>query len=131
MVYSLAVICITEEEVPYTDTMVLAMHMARSPGVHPSEDSLLDLETSIHEQPLSKLGSLVCDELNASRRFEELLSTELGGNSSATDGDAPLEPRKMALESTSSDSLDEFMAKETQENRAFEEYLHLALLDET
>ena len=109
---------------PYVDTMMIAMDLARS---NEQDDSFL-ADKSIHEQSILTLHTKVSDELNASKQFEQLLQSQLMDDLSNVSGGEVLQTFDS---STDSDSLFDLVKKEQDESRAFEEYLQRSLLDET
>ena len=112
-------------DMPYRDTMVLAMNNARD---EEGDNSLLDLERSIHTKPLCALNADVSEELNASRQFEQFLNAELDVDSSPSKVSSGL--KRLSDNEQYDDSLIDMIRKEAEESKAFEEFLSQSLLEE-
>lgn len=133
------VVLFVDTDLFYADTMVVAMDRARSSASHkrkPSEEeeeeenSYIDLETSVYSDSFSKVQTSLAEELNCSKRFEELLESELGHRTLDTSS-AIAATSEITNNSTSGEietaSLEELIVSEKQKCKEFEDYLRLGL----
>lgn len=116
----------------YSETMELALLFTRKLEDQPTDDSYIDLESSIHNTPVAaiKLDKSLTDELNASKNFETYLelalNDELGSDSKP---EAQLAKGSQLEDQTALGdiSLAELIKKESEKSQAFEDILRAAL----
>lgn len=93
------------------------------------DDSYIDLETSIHTEPVSKLRTSLSNELNATQDFERYLESVLNDDLDA-DSDHKQRDSEENLDEDETDlSITEIVRNESEKAKAFEEFL-MAALDE-
>jgi len=102
--------------VAYTDTMIEGLKDAQRKQEEAFDDSLIDLNRSIHTEPFSHLKTDLREELNASKQFDMLLEAAVLTN------DSSLSLDNESVE-TSQLSLQQLIDDEKQKSKNFEQYL--------